>query len=180
MPASFQAANQAFAVGDITGGLKLIGGGFLNPLFSGFSTVTGDGGIITVTPTGAVGDLLPIFSIPGQMAQNFTDLLPAGSIPAQMSQNFTNVVKTLTDTSVTSTVGLVLDSNNPLGLGVTIDAHMGLPLALAIDALGGPVNGFECTGHQRADIRQRTSERKRAGGRQCSSSMLRAPLRMAS
>ena len=146
LPTSFQAANQAFAVGDISGGLKLIGGGFLNPFLSGFNTVTGADGIITVTPTGAVGDLLPIFSIPGQMAQNFTNLLPAGSIPAQVSQNFTNVINTLTNTNVTSSVNLINDPNGPFGLGVAIDAHMGLPLALAIDAIGGPVNGLNALG----------------------------------
>ena len=52
---------------------------------------------MSITPTGALGDLLPILSIPGQMAQNFTNLLPAGSIAAHMSQNFTNVIKTVTD-----------------------------------------------------------------------------------
>ncbi len=145
LPNSFQAANNAFAVGDVTGGLKLIGGGFLNPFLSGFNTVTGADGVITVTPIGALGDVLPIFSIPGQMAQNFTNLLPAGSIPAQLSQNFTNVVNTLTNTSVTSEVGLVLD-NSPLGFGVSIDAHMGLPLQLAIEALGGPANGLNALG----------------------------------
>ena len=179
MPTSFQAANQAFAVGDITGGLKLIGGGFLNPFLSGFSTVTGDGGLITVTPTGAVGDLLPIFSIPGQMAQNFTNLLPAGSIPAQMSQNFTNVVKALTDTNVTSSVSLINDPNGPLGLGVAIDAHMGLPLALAIDALGGPVNGLSALGtsvqHSPARYRAET-----CWGPRLRSSTLRVPLWTAS
>ncbi|MDP7720695.1 PE family protein [Mycobacterium sp. TY814] len=142
LPSSFQAASQAFAVGDVTGGLQLIGGGFLNPFFSGFNTVTGADGVIAVTPTGAVGDLLPIFSIPGQMAQDFTNLLPAGSIPAQVSQHLTNVVNTLTDTGVTSTVGLIVDPNGPFGLGVTIDAHMGLPLALGIEALGAPANGL--------------------------------------
>lgn len=146
LPTYFQNAQQAFAAGNVTGGLEWIGGGFLNPLFSGFSTVTGADGVVTVTPLGAVGDLLPIFSVPGQMAQNFTDLIPAGSIPAQMAQNFTNTVKTLTDTSVTSTVGLVSDPNSPIGIGVGIDAHMGLPLALAIEALGGPVNGMNALG----------------------------------
>ena len=146
LPASFQAANQAFAVGDVTGGLKLIGGGFLNPFLSGFNTVTGADGVITVTPIGALGDVLPIFAIPGEMAQNFTNMLPAGSIPAQVSQNFTNVVNVLTNTNVTSAVGLVLDPNGPSGIGVSIDAHMGLPLQLAIEALGGPANGLNALG----------------------------------
>jgi PE family len=145
LPNSFQAANNAFAVGDTTGGLELIGGGFLNPFFSGLNTVTGADGVITATPIGALGDVLPIFSIPGQMAQNFTNLLPAGSIPAQLSQNFTNVVNTFTDTSVTSEVGIVINGSD-LGFGTTIDAHMGLPLQLAIEAIGGPVNGLNALG----------------------------------
>ncbi|MGB9223716.1 hypothetical protein [Mycobacterium sp.] len=148
LPNSFQAANNAFAVGDFTGGLKLIGGGFLNRFLSGFNTVTGADGVITVTPIGAVGDVLPTFSIPGEMAQNFTNMLPVGSIPAQLLQNFTNVVNALTNTSVTSTVGIVLDPNSPQTgfLGTTIDAHMGLPLQLAIEALGGPANGLNALG----------------------------------
>ncbi|WP_156297586.1 PE family protein [Mycobacterium paragordonae] len=146
LPSSFQAASQAFAAGDVTGGLQLIGGGFLNPFFSGFNTVTGADAVITVTPTGALGDLFPIVAIPGQMAQNFTDLLPVGSVPAQVAQHFTNLVNTLTDTGVTSTVGLIVDPNGPFGLGVTIDAHMGLPLTLAIEALGAPANGLNALG----------------------------------
>jgi PE family len=146
LPASFQAANNAFAVGDVTGGLKLIGGGFLNPFLSGFNSVTGSGGVVNVTPIGALGDLLPTFAIPGEMAQNLTNLLPPGSIPAQLSQNFTNAVNTLTNTSVTSTVNLFLDPNGPDGIGTSIDAHMGLPLQLAIEAIGGPVNGLNALG----------------------------------
>ncbi|WP_341276697.1 hypothetical protein [Mycobacterium lacus] len=96
---------------------------------------------------GALGDLLPISAIPGQMAQNFTNLLPAGSVPAQVSQNFTNLVNTVTDTSVTSTFTLIPDPSNPvLPIGVDINTRMGLPVALAIDALGGPVNGLSALG----------------------------------
>jgi hypothetical protein len=146
LPASFQAANQAFAVGDFTGGAELIGGGFLNTVFGGLNTVTGADGVITVTPIGALGDLLPDLALPGQMAQNFTNLLPAGSIPAQLSQNFTNVVNTLTNTSVTSAVSLIPDPNGPFGIGVSIDAHLGLPLQLAIEAIGGPANGLNALG----------------------------------
>ncbi|OBK28547.1 hypothetical protein A5634_20190 [Mycobacterium asiaticum] len=145
LPASFQAAGQAFAAGDVTGGLQTIGGGLLKPFFSGFEATTLADGTISITPLGAAGDLLPIFSIPGQMAQNFTNLLPAGSIPAQMSQNFTNIVKTLTDTSVTSTANVINDPAtipSGIGFGLDLNTHMGLPLALAIDALGGPVNGL--------------------------------------
>jgi PE family len=142
LPASFHAADSAFAVGDITGGLKLIGGGFLNPFFSGLNSVTGADGVIAVTPIGAVGDVLPIFAIPAEMAQNFTNLLPAGSIPAQLSQNFTNVVGALSNTSVTARVAVGSDPSHPFLFGVTVDAHLGLPLQLAVESIGGPVNGL--------------------------------------
>jgi hypothetical protein len=146
LPASFQAANNAFAVGDYTGGLEMIGGGFLNPFFSGFNvTALPDGLTISLTPLGALGDVLPIFSIPGQMAQNFTNLLPAGSLAAHVSQNFTNVVTTLTDTSTTSTSDFIADPGpipDGIGAGIGLNTHMGLPLALAIGAAGGPVNGL--------------------------------------
>lgn len=145
-PTSLQAASQAFAAGDVTGGLFHIGGGFLNPFFSGFDVVTGADGVLNITPVGALGDLLPILSIPGQMAQNFTNLLPAGSIPAQLAQNFTNLVKTVTDTSVTSSANLFLDPESPLGFGLDLQTHMGLPLSLAISAIGGPANALHALG----------------------------------
>lgn len=46
------------------------GRGFPNLCFTGFDTVTGTGGLVTITPGGALGDLLPILFIPGQRAQN--------------------------------------------------------------------------------------------------------------
>jgi PE family len=146
LPASFQAANSAFAVGDYTGGLEMIGGGFLNPFFSGFNVASlPDGVTISLTPLGALGDVLPVFSIPGQMAQNFTNLLPAGSLAAHVSQNFTNLITTFTDTSTTSTLSFVGDPgpiSDGIGAGINLNTHMGLPLALAIGAVGGPVNGL--------------------------------------
>lgn len=150
LPSSFQAASQAFGVGDVTGGLQLVGGGFLNPFLSGFDVATGADGTLAITPAGALGDLLPIFSVPGQTVQHLVDLIPAGSIPAQVGQNFSNLVNTLTDTSVTSSVNLVLDPASPLGFGLDLHTHMGLPLALAIDAIGGPVNGLNAFGSSAA------------------------------
>jgi hypothetical protein len=94
-------------------------------------------------PTGTLGDLLPILSIPGQMAQNFTNILPAGSIAAHMSQNFTNVVKTITDLNVTSTISFISAD----GGAIDINNTMGLPLVLVLDALGGPINAFSALGH---------------------------------
>jgi hypothetical protein len=81
---------------------------------------------VPVVPLGPLGDLAPVFTIPGQMAQNFTNLLPAGSIPAQIAQNFTNVVNTLTNFGTTITGSLVI--------------NFGLPLQLVFDGIGMPIN----------------------------------------
>ena len=133
-PANIQTAFQEFVAGDVTGGLLQTGGAFLNPFFSGFDpAINPDTGVITISAAGAVGDLIPILGIPGQMAQNFTNLLPAGSIPAMMAQNVTNLITALTDTSQT------LD----LGTGAL---HVGLPLALALDAIGPPVTTLNALG----------------------------------
>lgn len=146
LPSSFAAASQAFEAGDVTGGLQLIGGGFLNPFLSGFDVATAADGSLSIAPLGAVGDLLPIFGIPGQTLQHLTDLIPAGSVPAQVGQNFTNLIGTLTDTGVTSSLNLVNDPGSEFGFGLDLHTHMGLPLALAIDAIGGPVNGLNALG----------------------------------
>ena len=145
LPASFQVAGQALMAGNVQGAVDTLKQAFINLYFTGLNSST-TGGLITITPGGALGDLLPIFSIPGQMVLNFTNLLPAGSIPAQISQNFTNVVNALTGTGITSTVELINDPNGPGGLGVSINATMGLPLALGIEALGGPASGLNALG----------------------------------
>ncbi len=133
-PASLQAAQQAFMAGDVTGGLLQVGGGLLNPFFTGFNVAQNvDTGVLTISPVGALGDLIPILGIPGQMAQNFTNLLPAGSIPAMVAQNATHVISALTDTSQT------LD----LGTGAL---HVGLPLVVAIDAIGPAVTTLNAFG----------------------------------
>ncbi len=142
LPGSLQTAFSDLAAGNTTGAVNALGSGFGNLFLTGFNTTLGANDILSITPTGTLGDLLPIFSIPGQMAQNFTNLLPAGSIAAHVSQNFTNVVKTFTDLSVTSTVSFVAAD----GGAIDIDSHLGLPLALAIDALGGPVNALNALG----------------------------------
>jgi hypothetical protein len=136
LPAAFQSAFQALQTGDIAGAVGDIGQGFANLFFTGFA-VQQTGLTFDVSLMGAIGDLLPILTIPGQMAQNFTNLLPAGTIPAQISQNFTNVIDTLTDTSITATVTAV-----PLSLSATL----GLPMALTFDAVGAPVNALSALG----------------------------------
>lgn len=134
LPAAFQAAAQQLATGDVPGAVRGIATGFGNLFLTGLvanqdmTTM-----LINITPTGTVGDLLPILDIPGQMAQNFTDLLPTGSVPAQISQHLTNVITTVTDTSQT------LDL-------VTGDLHVGLPLVLGLDAIGPAVTTLNAFG----------------------------------
>jgi PE family len=82
-----------------------------------------------IIPLGPLGDLAPIFAIPGQMAQSFTNLLAPGSIVAQMAQNTTNVVDVLTNFSSTF---------NPGNTGI----NFGAPLQLVFDSLGAPGNAL--------------------------------------
>lgn len=118
------------------------------------TSVTGsvDAGIV---PVGTLGSLLPILTIPGMEAQNVTNLLPGGSIAQQVAQNFTNVVKTISDSSITlgGDPNIALDWGNgsvfPSKIppvvtgGLNLNAHLGLPVALALDAAGGPVNAWD-------------------------------------
>ncbi len=145
LPASFQAAGQALLGGNIQGAVTDVGKGLLNTVFTGLSgTVAPDGITIVITPGGALGQLLPLLSIPGQTAQSLTNLISAGSIPAQISRNLANLVSAVTDTSVTSVISLALGPN--LSFFVNLNTHMGLPLVLGIEALGGPVNGLSALG----------------------------------
>ncbi|OBI82570.1 PE family protein [Mycobacterium sp. 1245805.9] len=145
LPAAFQSAVQALMAGDVSGAVSDIVQGFVGLFVTGADiTETGDvlvppGLAISITPAGSLGDLLPILTIPGMVAQNFTNLLPPGTIPAQVSQNFTNVINTLTDTSVNATALLGLGTG---GLSATLTTDIGLPAALLIDAVGAPVNAF--------------------------------------
>ena len=124
LPAAFQAASQAFAAGNYLGGLGDLGTGFEHLFITGFDVSFGGpgGALATITPTGTLGDLLPIFAIPGDIAQNAT-----------------NVIKTLTDTSIT--LGVDLDTSAlPLSLlNSTLTFNVGLPLALGLDAIGSPI-----------------------------------------
>jgi hypothetical protein len=107
--------------------------------------------IASITPTGTLGDLLPILTIPGLMGQNFTDLLPPGSIPAQISQNFTNVINTVTDTSLAAQV-LLTTSARPPFVNFAVNLNAGLPVALAIDGLGAPYNAAGALGSSAATL----------------------------
>jgi hypothetical protein len=150
LPASFQTAGQALMAGNVGGAVSSLGAGFKNLFITGFhATKTGSGFLTTtvsIAPTGTLGDLLPIFAVPGQMAQTYTNLMPAGSIPAQMAQHATNLIETVTGTGVVATITPISDPSNPIGVGLGSDAHIGLPLVLGLEALGGPVNGLTALG----------------------------------
>ena len=143
LPTYLQSAVQALQAGNISGAVNAVTQGFVNLFFTGFHTTsTGSipGTIIaTTTPTGALGDLLPILTIPGLEAQNLTNLLPSGSIAAQISQNATNVIDTVTDTSIVSTATFTFSQQ-------TLTGTFGLPVALAFDAVGAPVNAVNAFG----------------------------------
>ncbi|WP_156689645.1 PE family protein [Mycobacterium sp. Marseille-P9652] len=129
LPTGFQTAFGDLLVGDNGGAYAAVNTALVNAFLPGFQPVTVELGGTTpvpVVPLGPLGDLAPVLTIPGQMAQNFTNLLPAGSIPAQIAQNFTNVVNTLTNFGTTVTGSLVLS--------------FGLPLQLVFDSVGMPIN----------------------------------------
>ncbi|OBI97132.1 hypothetical protein A5660_07085 [Mycobacterium alsense] len=129
LPASFQAAGQALAAGDMVGAANILGQGFESVFLPGFAIANPGPGILTITPTGPLGDLLPILGIPGQMAQNFTNLLPPGSIPRLMAQNATNLITTATSTANTLSI---LDGT----------LTFGMPLEVIFDGIGAPINAL--------------------------------------
>jgi hypothetical protein len=76
-----------------------------------------------------LGDLAPIFAIPGQMAQNLVNLMPPGAIPTQIAQHAANLVSAFTNFG--TSIGLLDGTFN-----------FGLPLRLIFDGIGGPVNAL--------------------------------------
>jgi hypothetical protein len=101
--------------------------------------------VATITPEGTVGSLLPILTVPVQMAQDFTDLLPAGSVPAQISQNFTNVLATGLDTSLVANAGVFIRIIPPQ-VGFTASIFSGVPVTILLGAAGAPVNALSALG----------------------------------
>jgi hypothetical protein len=133
LPSAFGTAFQDLVMGNPVGAYHALNTGLVNAILPGFHDVNLDLGLppslLPIVPLGALGDLAPIFGIPGQMAQNFTNLLPAGSIPAQISQNFTNLLSTVTN------FGSTLNGGN---LGIVF----GLPLQAIFDGIGAPINAL--------------------------------------
>jgi PE family len=133
LPPGFVTAAQDLFTGDNVGAYRAVNQALINAFLPGLTaneTDLGSSIVVNITPQGPLGDLAPIFSIPGQMAQNFTNLLPAGSVPAQMAQNATNVISALTDFGTTITIGS------------TANLTFGLPLQLVLDGVGAPINAL--------------------------------------
>jgi hypothetical protein len=128
LPATLGAAFQNLVAGNPVGAYQALDSGLLNAFLPGFNGVLANGTAV-ITPIGPLGDLAPIFTIPGQMAQNFTNLLPPGSIVQQIAQNGTNLVETVTNFGTT------------LNLGTSI-LSLGLPLQAIFDGIGGPANAL--------------------------------------
>jgi hypothetical protein len=134
---AFREAFQALLAGNNVGAYQIINSALINAFLPGFTAtevapgISGLGNFI-VTPLGPLGALGPIFTIPGQMAQNFTNLLPPGSILEQMAQNGTNVVDALTNFNTELDI---------LSL-TTANLSFGAPVQLIFGLLGAPGNAL--------------------------------------
>jgi PE family len=126
--AGFQAAFGDLLAGNPIGAYGAINSALINAFLPGFNNAGIPLGTTLVTE-GPLGDLAPIFTIPGQMAQNFTNLLPPGSILEQMAQNGTNLVNALTNLGTQADV-------------VFQTVNFGVPLQLIFDGIGGPANAL--------------------------------------
>jgi hypothetical protein len=144
LPAAFQSAFQALLAGNVGGAVSDLAGGFLDLFVTGVDV----NNVLTtffITPTGTLGDLLPLLSIPGEMGHNLAEALPPGSIAQKMAQNYTNLVNTVTDTTISSTV-VITTKLFPPSVTLSVDNFFGMPVSLLVDALGAPVTTLDALG----------------------------------
>ena len=132
LPAGLQPAFQDLFAGNFGGAYHALNEALVNAFLPGFTSMQITSTTLAIVPEGPLGALAPIFTIPGQIAQNFTNLLPAGSIAAQISQNTTNLVSAFTNLG--TTIGLK-DLFSPT-------VSFGIPLQFILDGLGGPGNAL--------------------------------------
>lgn len=125
LPASLQAAVQELLAGNFGAAVNEVVAGLVNLFVTGVNTSD----LANITLEGAFGDLLPILTIPGDIAQNFT-----------------NIIDTITNTLIS----LALTSFNPVSLSATLNLFIGLPLALGLSALGSPVTTAAALGESTA------------------------------
>ncbi len=132
LPAGLQPAFQDLFAGNFGGAYQGLNQALVNAFLPGFTGVqVGSTPVIDIVPVGPLGDLAPILTIPGQIAQNFTNLLPIGSIPAQIAQNATNLVQAFTNLGTTVDLG-----------ATSVSVSFGIPLQLILDGIGGPANAL--------------------------------------
>lgn len=147
-PAYLDAAYHSLQSGNFVGALNDVSTGVVGLFFNGFeTTVTGTapGGLnfLSIGINGAAGDLLPILTIPGQMAQSLTYLMPPGSILAQMAQNATNVISAVTNTQIDAALGLSFVLQPTPGFAVNLANTLGVLPAMGLQLAGAPVATFE-------------------------------------
>ena len=149
LPASFQSAFQALQTGNVSGAVNDITSGFVNLFYTGIdvqSTGPITAIVATLTPEGTIGSLLPILTVPVEMAQNFTNFLPAGCVPELISQNFTNVLATGLDTSLVANAGVFIRFLPTPAVGFTASVFSGVPVTILLGAVGAPVNALTALG----------------------------------
>ncbi len=155
LPSAFQAGAEQLLQGSVSGWVKDVGTGFARVFITGFATSTTgsldlatNGTLVTdIVPTGTLGELLPILSVPGMRAEYLTSLLPPNTIVRQIAQNATNVINTATDASLVS----ILVSSGTLFpfapfKSIQLSAVSGLVATLGIELVGGPYNALAAFG----------------------------------
>ncbi|OBI87099.1 hypothetical protein A9X01_16060 [Mycobacterium asiaticum] len=105
IPPSLQSALQLLAAGNTSAAVNELGKAFINVFYTGLDATD----LSNIQLLGPIGDVLPIASIPGQVAQNFT-----------------NVLQTITDTNISFNIP-------------TLSMTFGFPLVMALDAAGSPI-----------------------------------------
>jgi PE family len=138
LPAAFQAAFQDLIAGNFSGAASQIGGGIAGLFVTGVDVQLQGLNTFLITPTGTIGDLLPLFTIPGQVGQNVADLFPAGSIPQQIALNFSHAANTALNTTISSTV-VITTKLFPPSVNLSVNNFFGTPWSLLLDSVGAPV-----------------------------------------
>ncbi|MGZ4582867.1 MAG: PE family protein [Mycobacterium sp.] len=85
---------------------------------------------------------------------------PVSAIPGHIAQNFTNVVNTLTNTAVTSSLDVQELLPNP---SLTLDNAVGLPLVFGASLLGPPVATLEAAGYSASAFTSAMQARNASG-----------------
>ncbi|WP_343710052.1 hypothetical protein [Mycobacterium sp.] len=107
LPAALQQAFADLTDGNVGGALGTVAAALVGLVFDGFDTSD----LSNITIQGAIGDLLSILTIPGEIAQRATD-----------------VIEPLTDTTVAADISNILAPSD----------HIGLPVLLGFEVISAP------------------------------------------